>query len=54
MTRDYLLRAGYAYVGYTLSINKPASDPTNRPRLRYYEITGTPHLRLADHGTVEV
>ncbi|MGN8079249.1 alpha/beta hydrolase domain-containing protein [Variovorax sp. 22077] len=24
---------------------------TNRPRLRYYEVTGTPHLRLADLGT---
>lgn len=24
---------------------------TDRPRLRYYEVTGVPHLRLADHGT---
>lgn len=27
LTRDYLLRRGYAYVGYTLNINQPALDP---------------------------
>lgn len=27
LTRDYLLRQGYAYVGYTLNINKPQRDP---------------------------
>ena len=27
LTRDYLLRRGYAYVGYTLNINKPKRDP---------------------------
>ena len=27
LTRDYLLRRGYAYVGYTLNINQPAADP---------------------------
>lgn len=27
LTRDYLLRHGYAYVGYTLNINKPEVDP---------------------------
>jgi len=27
LTRDYLLRRGYAYVGYTLNINQPAVDP---------------------------
>lgn len=27
LTRDYLLRKGYAYVGYTLSINDPGNDP---------------------------
>lgn len=27
LTRDYLLRRGYAYVGYTLNANKPAVDP---------------------------
>ncbi|MEO8723677.1 MAG: alpha/beta hydrolase domain-containing protein [Sphingobium sp.] len=27
LTRDYLLRKGYAFVGYTLNINKPAHDP---------------------------
>jgi hypothetical protein len=27
LTRDYLLRRGYAYVGYTLNINKPPVDP---------------------------
>lgn len=27
LTRDYLLRRGYAYVGYTLNINKPETDP---------------------------
>jgi len=27
---------------------------TDQPRLRYYEVTGTPHLRLADLGTDEV
>lgn len=30
LTRDYLLRHGYAYVGYTLNINKPPSDPKFR------------------------
>jgi hypothetical protein len=27
---------------------------TDRPRLRYYEVTGAPHLRLADLGTEHV
>ncbi|WP_363508956.1 alpha/beta hydrolase domain-containing protein [Burkholderia sp. LMU1-1-1.1] len=27
LTREYLLRQGYAYVGYTLNINKPRRDP---------------------------
>jgi len=27
LTRDYLLRKGYAFVGYTLNINQPAHDP---------------------------
>jgi len=27
LTRDYLLRRGYAYVGYTLNMNRPAVDP---------------------------
>ncbi|BBP64585.1 hypothetical protein PHLH5_21260 [Pseudomonas sp. Cab53] len=27
LTRDYLLRRGYAYVGYTLNINRPPVDP---------------------------
>ncbi len=27
LTRDYLLRKGYAYVGYTLNINMPREDP---------------------------
>ncbi|HEX7688261.1 MAG TPA: alpha/beta hydrolase domain-containing protein [Burkholderiaceae bacterium] len=27
LTRDYLVRHGYAYVGYTLNINKPERDP---------------------------
>lgn len=27
LTRDYLLRRGYAYVGYTLNLNKPPVDP---------------------------
>ncbi|BBP53686.1 hypothetical protein PHLH3_33120 [Pseudomonas sp. St386] len=27
LSRDYLLRRGYAYVGYTLNMNKPAVDP---------------------------
>ena len=27
LTRDYLLRRGYAYVGYTLNMNAPAVDP---------------------------
>jgi len=31
LTRDYLLRKGYAYVGYTLNINKPAADPKFPP-----------------------
>lgn len=31
LTRDYLLREGYAYVGYTLNINKPEHDPKFPP-----------------------
>jgi hypothetical protein len=31
LTRDYLLREGYAYVGYTLNINKPEADPKLPP-----------------------
>ncbi len=31
LTRDYLLRNGYAYVGYTLNVNKPAADPKFPP-----------------------
>jgi hypothetical protein len=31
LTRDYLLRQGYAYVGYTLNINQPAQDPKFPP-----------------------
>ncbi len=27
LTREYLLRQGYAYVGYTLNLNQPARDP---------------------------
>jgi len=27
LTKDYLIRNGYAFVGYTLNINKPALDP---------------------------
>lgn len=27
LTREYLLRKGYAYVGYTLNINRPLVDP---------------------------
>lgn len=30
LTRGYLVRHGYAYVGYTLNINKPESDPKFR------------------------
>lgn len=30
LTKDYLVRKGYAFVGYTLNINKPASDPKTR------------------------
>ena len=31
LTRDYLLREGYAYVGYTLNINQPEHDPKFPP-----------------------
>lgn len=31
LTRDYLVREGYAYVGYTLNINKPDNDPKFLP-----------------------
>ena len=31
LTRDYLLRRGYAFVGYTLNINQPAQDPKFPP-----------------------
>ncbi len=34
LTKDYLLRKGYAWVGYTLNINKPEKDPkTHYPEL---------------------
>jgi hypothetical protein len=32
----------------------PLPPDTDRPRLRYYEVTGTPHLRLADLGTQHI
>ena len=41
LTRAYLLRKGYAYVGYTLNINKPAEDPKFPPG--EYEATGRPN-----------
>lgn len=31
LTRDYLVRRGYAFVGYTLNINKPPQDPKFPP-----------------------
>ena len=31
LTRAYLLRKGYAFVGYTLNINRPAQDPKFPP-----------------------
>jgi hypothetical protein len=31
LTRDYLVRRGYAFVGYTLNINKPERDPKFPP-----------------------
>lgn len=31
LTREYLLREGFAYVGYTLNINKPEADPKFPP-----------------------
>jgi len=56
LTREYLLRAGYAYVGYTLNINKPASDPKFTPdydaeaRERYGKIVNFEFMRRFDYA----
>jgi len=56
LTRDYLLRAGYAYVGYTLNINKPAHDPKFTPDYdadsieRYGKIVNFEFMRRFDYA----
>lgn len=57
LTRDYLLRNGYAYAGYTLNINKPAEDPkfppgeesSGRPN-RYTGVVNFEFMRRFDYA----
>ena len=46
VTRDYLLREGYAYVGYTLSINKPERDPKTTTDPNWMPEEDPPNLNL--------
>ena len=56
LTRDYLLRKGYAYIGYTLNINKPERDPKFTPdydedaRERYGKIVNFEFMRRFDYA----
>jgi hypothetical protein len=56
LTRDYLVRKGYAYVGYTLNTNKPANDPkflaTDLPNdiARYAPISNLEFMRRFDYA----
>ncbi|MWV27560.1 hypothetical protein GRF63_06545 [Erythrobacter sp. GH3-10] len=56
LTREYLLRQGYAYVGYTLNINKPEQDPkflpTDLPKdiARYVGIVNFEFMRDFDYS----
>jgi hypothetical protein len=56
LTRDYLVRKGYAYVGYTLNINKPEKDPkflpTDLPEdiKRYVGIVNFEFMRNFDYA----
>jgi hypothetical protein len=56
LTRDYLVRKGYAYVGYTLNINKPENDPkflpTDLPKdiARYEGIVNFEFMRNFDYA----
>lgn len=55
LTREYLLRKGYAYVGYTLNVNKPDNDPkflsTDLPKdiKRYAGIVNLEFMRNFDY-----
>ncbi len=47
LTRDYLLRRGYAYVGYTLNVNRPGIDPkfsSDAPKARAEAIAQYGHI----------
>jgi len=59
LTRQHLLREGYAYVGYTLSINKPEQDPKFPPNekdedpsghFNYEEIVNFEFMRRFDYA----
>jgi hypothetical protein len=56
LTRDYLLRKGYAYVGYTLNINRPERDPKFTPDYdaesiaRYGPIVNFEFMRRFDYA----
>lgn len=56
LTRRYLLRKGYAFVGYTLNINKPAQDPKFTPDYdaasidRYGPIVNFEFMRRFDYA----
>jgi hypothetical protein len=56
LTREYLLRKGYGYVGYTLNVNKPEKDPkfssTDLPEdiRRYAGIVNFEFMRNFDYA----
>ena len=56
LTRSYLLRKGYAYVGYTLNTNKPEHDPkflpSDKPEdiKRYEGIVNFEFMRRFDYA----
>ncbi|WDF74993.1 alpha/beta hydrolase domain-containing protein [Novosphingobium sp. KACC 22771] len=59
LTKDYLLRRGFAFVGYTLNINTPANDPkfpppppgvTDESRNQYGAIVNFDFMRRFDYA----
>jgi hypothetical protein len=55
LTKEYLVRKGYAFVGYTLNINKPADDPKFPPGEydepnRYAAIVNFDFMRRFDYA----
>lgn len=61
LTRDYLLRKGYAFVGYTLNMNRPPADPKFPPApdsadqaTRYGPISNFEFMRRFDYARYAV